>query len=402
MHHPLELFLVVSFIRLLSIQSLQVERGSASARLQITTTGTRYPFSIRLPSFSYDIRRSRSTRLAAVSRRDALLKSGAAVLGGSQATKTTTAPLVELPLQKVRLPQGGVGGDFLTIPIMIGNKGPYIFMVDTGLTLELVSPHLQKQVGLSPQSVPGVQSFGAGGSSESTNMAQLKDVRIGNYKLPPLNAIIADFPQLQLGNIQGMLGMECLQHFDVIVDVPNDRFALYPPGQAPKEGMVPIPAMVINETGLWGIRVRATDKFQPVLALIDCGSSFTCVNNAAATILGMDDQKGSDLSIYAVGVDGRPLQMPLIQSPFFTYAGSAQYTNGRLVGFDAPPIEWQPWEPVPVAVGDLPVFSSVIGNGREPYAGPAVLMGLDILSQRRWIMEASSSGRDRVLYMSPS
>ena len=51
---------------------------------------------------------------------------------------------------------------------------------------------------------------------------------------------------------------------------------------------------------------------------------------------------------------------------------------------------------IQVAVGDLPVFTQLLGDGRTPYKGPAGIVGLDILSQRRLILETSSTRQRRI------
>ena len=53
---------------------------------------------------------------------------------------------------------------------------------------------------------------------------------------------------------------------------------------------------------------------------------------------------------------------------------------------------------MPAAIGDLPVFSQLLGDGVAPYKGPAGIIGLDILSQRRVILE-TGAGRKRRLYV---
>jgi len=69
--------------------------------------------------------------------------------------------------------------------------------------------------------------------------------------------------------------------------------------------------------------------------------------------------------------------------------------------------EWKPWAPVMAAVGDLPVFSQLLGDGntRTPFKGPAALIGLDVLAQRRVVLEAlppavaRTVGRKRRLFV---
>lgn len=55
-----------------------------------------------------------------------------------------------------------------------------------------------------------------------------------------------------------------------------------------------------------------------------------------------------------------------------------------------------------VGVGDLPIFTQLLGDGRSPYQGPAALIGLDVLSQRRVVIGAGTGkrGRERQLLVS--
>jgi hypothetical protein len=76
--------------------------------------------------------------------------------------------------------------------------------------------------------------------------------------------------------------------------------------------------------------------------------------------------------------------------------------TGRL-SFSPPPRAWQPWKPVMAAVGDLPVFSQLLGDGQKPFTGPAALIGLDVWSQRRVVLESvppgGKTGRQRRLFV---
>lgn len=41
---------------------------------------------------------------------------------------------------RLRLPKGGMGREYIIIQLYIEGKGPYDFMVDSGLTTELITP----------------------------------------------------------------------------------------------------------------------------------------------------------------------------------------------------------------------------------------------------------------------
>jgi hypothetical protein len=108
-----------------------------------------------------------------------------------------------------------------------------------------------------------------------------------------------------------------------------------------------------------------------------------------------------DKYIQAVGVDGRLLKLPLIRQQI-TFAGNAKLDrSGRPAGFEPAPADFKPWQPVDLGVGDIPAFASILGDGVHPFNGPAALIGLDILSQRRVIFEAGSpKSRMRRVYVS--
>lgn len=55
------------------------------------------------------------------------------------------------PAPRLRLPKGTVGRDYVLLQLKLGGKGPFDFVVDTGLTAEMITPHL-RQVGAGLQS----------------------------------------------------------------------------------------------------------------------------------------------------------------------------------------------------------------------------------------------------------
>jgi hypothetical protein len=57
-------------------------------------------------------------------------------------------PLADLPMRRLKLPKGGVGREYLLAQVTIKGQGPYDFMVDSGLTAELITPHLQSVLGI--------------------------------------------------------------------------------------------------------------------------------------------------------------------------------------------------------------------------------------------------------------
>ncbi len=223
--------------------------------------------------------------------------------------------------------------------------------------------------------------------------------------------------------VEGMIGMEVLEQFDVDFDFPAGRLRLWKPhsveSMARKAGMVAIDALVVNETRLLGFRVVPAAAAaaavqvassgmavtaQPFLGVVDCGASFSVVNWAAAPLLSLPPQNDKSFyerrpSVVGLGVDGQPQLLPTA-TVGLSYCGNPTKKSKAqaTMAFEAPPREWKPWSDIDVAIGDLPVFSQLLGDGSTQYRGPAGIIGLDILSQRRLILE-TSAGRQRRVYV---
>lgn len=141
-------------------------------------------------------------------------------------------------------------------------------------------------------------------------------------------------------------------------------------------------------------------------------ASFSALNWQAAALAGLPPQGDALFSknppIYTLGVDGKP-KLQVTSPVQLTFAGNVASKGdgkGKSMTFEPPPAGWKAWEPVVAAVGDLPVFAQLLGDGTTPFAGPAALIGLDVLSQRRVVLSAPRSAaelgsRMRRLYVSP-
>jgi hypothetical protein len=211
--------------------------------------------------------------------------------------------------------------------------------------------------------------------------------------------------------------------YDIDFDFPNNRLRFWKPGTVMthpdiRRDLIAIPAATINETGLIGIRItipqHQKSNIPPILGFLDCGSPFSIMNWAATSYLGLPSNRNDVIyqdrnrpEVLGIGIDGRPIQLPT-QSIQLTFAGdavssSSSSTTKSIIGFVPPPSSWKPWQPIDIAIGDLPAFSLLLSpNPKQPYHGPAALIGLDILSQRRILFEAQHPdlSRQRTLFIS--
>ena len=65
--------------------------------------------------------------------------------GGDKKSSSANAadddkPVADFPMRRLRLPKGGLGREYVIIQVYVEGKGPYDFMLDSGLTTELITP----------------------------------------------------------------------------------------------------------------------------------------------------------------------------------------------------------------------------------------------------------------------
>lgn len=121
----------------------------------------------------------------------------------------------------------------IVIPVMIGEKGPYDFVVDTGATLTCVAESLAAELSLpEPRGV-----FGRGatlGGSGNMRLVRIESLRIGETESTNVTACAIDLSQLEsVGlEIDGLLGLNVLKNFRVTLDFDRNVMRLEPPGNA--------------------------------------------------------------------------------------------------------------------------------------------------------------------------
>jgi hypothetical protein len=266
-----------------------------------------------------------------------LLASARAASTAAVLDESNIKPLADLPMTRLTLPTNGLGREYVVVQLNIGDQGPFDFMVDSGLTTEMITPHLKDLLKIPSGKESKIRGLAAGGGQENP-LIELRDSSLccgkfvdgsSSLPLPPLHAVVTDFPQEHIDpnhNVEGMIGMELLELFDVDFDFPRGRIRFWSPKQSPKGDLVKIPAAVLNESGLEGIRVRSLQQkvAQPMLGIIDCGASFSTVNLAAADLLGLprDPKQYKSPSVMGMGIDGKPMVMPTAKVQF-TFAGNA-------------------------------------------------------------------------------
>lgn len=120
--------------------------------------------------------------------------------------------IIELELERYRR---------LTVPVMIGGKGPYRFMIDTGSQATLLSSELADELGLfdrQPASLVGMAS------QMPVETVMIAKFELGSRSFPIESAPLV--PAANIGDADGVLGVDSLQNQRVLLDFDNSRIAV--------------------------------------------------------------------------------------------------------------------------------------------------------------------------------
>jgi hypothetical protein len=235
----------------------------------------------------------------------------------------------------------------IVLAVSINHSGPYNFLLDTGTQVTTVDPSLAAVLHLQPRGAAVVAGVG---SLQSASYAQLDLLEVGSQSVADQKVLVYDLRGLHSVDlhIQGVLGEDFLEHFDVLIDnvhsqlcldsssamcadVGGPRTALVTPAEV-ADGFV-LPNLIIVEA-------RLSDGTRPVRLMLDSGANGAILFNTPE-YLGTP-QRGY---LLGTGVDGRQLifsalppqhvkigSLELSGVPFVALPGT--HKDSRAKGFD--------------------------------------------------------------------
>ena len=116
-------------------------------------------------------------------------------------------------------------GASIVVPVVINQKGPFDFILDTGTQTTVIDPTLASELGLKPEG-PIVLVSLAGRAAASR--AQLNRLEIGPHVVENPFVIVHELRQIQSTDhyIRGILGQNFLAHFDLLIDYSHKLVCL--------------------------------------------------------------------------------------------------------------------------------------------------------------------------------
>ena len=215
----------------------------------------------------------------------------------------------------------------------IDGKGPFTFLIDTACSHTLIYEHVRAKLGLSPSKPGAITVFTINHSTVAVPVTP-QALAIGDEKIPGLTiGVLPDAPDSQ-AEPDGILGIDVLSHYLVVLDRVNLRLKLYSADTDThvfrawnSVGLYPHPLKGL-ETNFWYLATRFNDIH--FTTLFDLGAGVTLLNWQAAEKLGLRESDFDKLPSLRVGVrDVLGSDSPAIRVRGLTVGAHDQFWGGQ-------------------------------------------------------------------------
>lgn len=267
--------------------------------------------------------------------------------------------LPDAPVSLETLIKGGLDlQQRLTIPVMIGEAGPFDFAVDTGADRSCLSVELAAALDL--PAGPPVMIHGIAGAALSPT-AKIPGIIVGRETLK--TATVPVLPRQRLG-VDGLLGVDALQKRRLVMNYRDRIMQILPPDRRDEIQGTRKSALVAarNRQGLLTIPGAKADGIA-IEAFVDSGGALSVGNLALARQLGLrlNGMEGAEPLVSMVDVTGEEAVGPVhvVQTLKF---GSMSFTDMGLVFCDLHVFDrWgmSDWPAILLGANALKLFSRV-------------------------------------------
>lgn len=238
--------------------------------------------------------------------------------------------------------------DRMTVPVRLGGKGPYRFLVDTGADRSAVSTAIAAAMGLSSGPVARLHSITGTSMVRTANVPRLE---LGHNRVRSVEAALLEAAHM---GADGIVGVDALRSEKVIFDFRTRVISIIPAKQRVRDEPGTI---VVNGKLKQGhlIVTSATANRVPLTAVLDTGSEITMGNAALRTRLQARGRLGLAERVEMTSVTGEKL------------FGEAFHLRNAAIGN----VEFHD---LVILFANAPIFDRLGFEGK-----PAVLLGMNAL-----------------------
>jgi predicted aspartyl protease len=248
----------------------------------------------------------------------------------------------------------------LVTDVFINGQGPFSFLIDTASSRSLIFERVRARLGLAPSQPEHLVVYGINDVAEALPVKP-DTFAIAGEALHGLT--LGVLPDQASAGPDGVLGVDVLARYFVVLDRGAMRIRLLPPGADSARPFADWPQAQLTAQPLKNLSVRfwyikTSFNDHNFTSLLDLGASFTLLNWNAAEVLGVHKR-----DFLAKGLPPDDLQDILGKtSPAVRLDG----VNVRLPG--------KRWDNHLIVVADAPVFRYFNADER-----PAAIVGLGLL-----------------------
>jgi predicted aspartyl protease len=158
---------------------------------------------------------------------------------------------------------------YLFIGVVINGKGPFMFFIDTGAGMTILSRSTADSLGLEIVGDIPIRGFGGFGS---VGFIEIDSSRVNDLSLDFSRLIVFDFSSFESefrNQVDGILGYDFFARFTVKIDFQNNEFVIYKPDAAPEQfSGEPVGLEIFAQVPVFQARING----HPIRLLLDLGA----------------------------------------------------------------------------------------------------------------------------------
>lgn len=198
---------------------------------------------------------------------------------------STLSAETRCPGNVASLPFRTVNRHQMIVPVSINHAGPFSFLLDTGTQMTMIDPSLAAALHLETAGKAEVASVGM---QAAASFAQADLVEAGSHSVANQKVLVFDLANLQATglNIQGVLGEDFLEQFDMLIDNGHSLLCLDDSAAMRTEikgSRIPLQAQADGSqlAGSLIVVARLSDGMRPVRLKLDSGSNVPFLYNTS-------------------------------------------------------------------------------------------------------------------------